>query len=195
MEYSPLPILTNVGSIDICRPRQDDTQVSRASPALETMTDFKQVGAAVISPQDTLEQAESFMIRRGVRLLLVLDDWQRLVGIITAADILGERPIALAQERRMRHSDMLVADIMTPAKRLEVLDLAAVKSARVGQIIATLERARRQHALVVQVEGPDRHVVRGIFSLSQISRQLGVPLELPAEAPSFAELEAALVAA
>lgn len=195
MEYSPLPILRNVGSIDICRPRQDDTRVSRSSSALETMTDFKQVGAAVISPQDTLEQAESFMIRRGVRLLLVLDDLQRLVGIITAADILGEKPIALAQEHRVRHSDMLVADIMTPANQLEVLDLAAVKSARVGQIIATLERARRQHALVVQVEEPDRHVVRGIFSLTQIARQLGVPLELPAQAPSFAELEATLAAA
>jgi hypothetical protein len=36
--------------------------------------------------------------------------------------------------------------------------------------------------------------VRGIFSLSQIARQLGVPLQLPEVADSFAEIEAALVA-
>jgi hypothetical protein len=34
--------------------------------------------------------------------------------------------------------------------------------------------------------------VRGIFSLSQIARQLGMPLQLPSQAQSFAEIEAAL---
>lgn len=192
MEHSPLTVLEYVGPIDICRPIQDGTHVSRSSPALEVMTDLKQVGAAVISPQDTLEQAESFMIRRGVRLLLAIDDRYRLSGIITAADILGERPIALARERRVQYSDLLVADIMVTADRLGALDMATVSSARVGQIIATLEHARRQHALVVQVEEGARRVVRGIFSLTEISRQLGVPLDLPAQAASFAELEAAL---
>ncbi len=192
MNDSPLPLLTNVGAIDICRRGQDHVHVTRASSALEVMTDLRQVGAAVTSPQETLVQAEMLMIRRGVRLLLVLDDRQKLAGIITAADLLGERPIALAQERRLRHSDILVADIMTPADRLEALDLAIVEKSHVGAIVETLRQARRQHALVVQVEATGRAVVRGLFSLTQIARQLGMHLELPAQAASFAELEAAL---
>ena len=193
MEYSPLPLLKDVGPIGICRPKPSDKPVSRTSSALEVMTDLERVDAAFISPHDTLAQAESFMIRRGVRLLFVLDDSHTLAGIITASDILGERPVALAHERRAHRSDLLVADIMTSAHRLEVLDFATVKQAEVGRIIATLERARRQHALVVQADETGPRVVRGIFSLSQIARQMGVALELPAQAASFAELEAALV--
>ena len=52
--------------------------------------------------------------------------------------------------------------------------------------------SRRHHALVVQA-GPDgNREVRGIFSLSQMARQLGMPLQLPSQAESFAEIEAAL---
>lgn len=192
MRHNPLRALRNLGSIGLSRPGQAATHVSHASSAVDVMTDLKQVGAAVISPDDTLAQAEAFMIRRGVRLLFVLDEHQQLAGIISAADILGERPVALAQERRMHHRDIVVSDIMTPADRLEALELASVESAQVGDVIATLQGARRQHALVVQTEASGRAIVRGLFSLTQIARQLGSPLELPAEAASFAELEAAL---
>ena len=57
----------------------------------------------------------------------------------------------------------------------------------------SLQQARRHHALVVQTSSDGRREVRGIFSLSQIARQLGEPLQLPSEAKSFAEIEAALV--
>jgi len=84
-----------------------------------------------------------------------------------------------------------VADVMTPAEQVEVIDYADVAPARVGHVLETLRRAGRQHALVVEHDG--RTMVRGIFSISQIARQLGVAVEPGAEvARTFSEIESAI---
>ena len=192
MNYAALPVLPKIGTIRVCRPEQGQPGVALDSPAMLVMTDLKRVAAAVISPQDTMDRAHAFMMQRGVRMLLALDDRQNLAGIVTTNDILGEKPVAVVQERRIRHDEILVADVMTPAERLDAFDMHAVQSAQVGQVVASLQQARRHHAIVVQKNADGTREVRGIFSLSQIARQLGIALQLPAEAKSFAEIEAAL---
>jgi hypothetical protein len=92
----------------------------------------------------------------------------------------------------VRHSDILVADVMTPASRLDAFDLRTIEHACVGHVVASLQRSRRHHALVIQQDGRGSTEVRGVFSLSQIARQLGTPLRLPEIADNFAEIEAAL---
>jgi CBS-domain-containing membrane protein len=193
MAYSAVPVLPKIGAIPVCRPEQGRPDVTLDSSAMLVMTDLKRVAAAVCAQQDTMDQAHAFMIQRGVRMLLVVDERQNLAGIVTTNDMLGEKPVAIAQERRIHHSDILVADIMTPADRLEAFDMHAVQSARVGQVVASLQHARRHHALVVQTAADGKREVRGLFSLTQIARQLGMALQLPAEAKSFAEIEAALL--
>jgi CBS-domain-containing membrane protein len=192
MTHAALPVLPKIGTIRVCRPEQGQPGVSLDSSALLVMTDLKRVAAAVISPQDTMERAHAFMMQRGVRMLLALDERQNLAGIVTSNDILGEKPVAVVHERRIRHDEILVADVMTPADRLEAFDMRAVQSAQVGQVVASLQLARRHHAIVVQAGAGGTREVRGIFSLSQIARQLGIALQLPAQAQSFAEIEAAL---
>jgi len=187
MPYAALPVLPRIGTIRVCRPEQGQDGVTLDSPALLVMTDLRRVAAAVISPQETMDRAHAFMMQRGVRMLLALDERQALAGIITTNDILGEKPVAVAEERRIRHGEILVADVMTPAERLEAFDLHVVQSAHVGQVVASLQRARRHHAIVVQAAPEGGREVRGIFSLSQIARQLGIALQLPSEARSFAE--------
>lgn len=193
MPDSPLPVLPQIGAIRVCRPERGRPDVTLDSSAMLVMTDLQHVQAAVTSPHETMDAAHAFMIRRGVRMLLVMDDGGNLAGLVTTNDILGEKPVAVAQERRIRHGEILVADVMTPADRLEAFEMRAVANARVGQVIASLMHSRRHHALVVQTAADGLREVRGIFSLSQIARQLGVPLQLPAEVESFAEIEAALL--
>jgi CBS domain containing-hemolysin-like protein len=138
-----------------------------------------------------LHDANQYMIRRGVRSLLVVDAAGRIEGIVTANDILGERPLQVALERGVRSAELAIREVMTPAERMEALPLESLLDARVGHVVATLQRAGRQHALVVErVEEGD--VVRGIFSLSQIAAELGITLEYTELASTFAEVEAAL---
>ncbi len=189
-EYDALPIRELGAGAGFPRPTQPPAaKVSLESPALEVMTDLARATPATIRPQAPLAGANQFMITRGVRLLLVVDDEERVLGVITASDILGERPMLAATERGLRRDELAVADIMVPAERVEVVALADVARARVGHVLETLRRAGRQHAMVVD---PERRVC-GIFSLSQIARQLGLSLPSGGEvARTFAEIEAAI---
>jgi CBS domain-containing protein len=178
-------------------------RVSLESPALHVMTDLARVSPATIRPQAPLAGANQFMITRGVRLLLVVDDPENVLGVLTATDVLGERPMRVATERGVRRDELTVADVMTPAERMEALELTDVQAARVGHVLETLRRSGRQHALVVDYDAlaparplapPGRRaMVRGIFSLSQLARQLGVALPPGTEvARTFSDIESAI---
>lgn len=192
--YTALSTLPLSGTARLCAPDSSALQQTLASPARQVMTDLTQVSAVVVDPQATMEAAHEMMQQRGVRMLLALDADGTLAGLITANDILGEKPMHLVNQRRIRHSEILVADVMTPMARLDAFEWKAVQSARVGDIVARLQQAQRQHALVTQTAAGGQVLVRGIFSLSQIARQLGIALQLPEGASSFAEIEAALAA-
>jgi CBS domain-containing protein len=190
-DYYALPIRELGAGAGFRRPAQAQAaRVTRESPALQVMTDFARVSPATIRPQAPLAGANQFMITRAVRLLLVVDEGhEKVLGVITATDLLGERAMLVATGRGMRRDELTVADVMTPAAQVEAIALADVEGARVGHVLETLRRAGRQHALVVDTDS----AVRGVFSLSQIARQLGVALEPGGEvARTFSEIEAAL---
>lgn len=159
-------------------------------PALDVMTDLHQVAAAGIGPDESVDEANHTMIRRGVRLLFVLDAEGVVAGVVTATDILGEKPMRFAQERGVAHAEIRVRDIMTPAERLEAIAMANLSSMRVGHVVATMKAVHRQHLLVSEENG---RRIRGLFSASQIARRLGVEVQTTEVAQTFADIEAALV--
>jgi CBS domain-containing protein len=189
-QYEPLQLRELGSGAGLRRPTQPPAgKVTLESPALEVMTDLARTTPAVIRPRAPLAGANQFMITRGVRLLLVADELEKVLGVITASDLLGERPMLLAAERGVRRDELTVGDVMIAAERVEVIALADVAGARVGHVVETLRRAGRQHALVLDAE----RMVRGIFSLSQIARQLGVAVATGGEvARTFSEIEAAI---
>jgi len=164
------------------------------SPAIEVMTDLRQVSAATVAASESIADASQKMIARRVRLLLVVGDDGLIEGLISARDTMGEKPVKLLQERRgAKFSDLVVGDLMVPRQAIDVLDIEAVWRAQVGAIIATLKAHGRQHALVVeydQLRGSE--VVRGIFSATQIARQLGIAIPIFSVAQTFAEISSAL---
>jgi CBS domain-containing protein len=189
-DYDALPIRELGAGAGFRRPAQAQAgKVSLESPALEVMTDLRRTTPATIRPQAPLAGANEFMITRGVRLLLVVDERENVLGVITATDLLGERTMRVATGRGMRRDELTVADVMIPAEQVEVIALENAAVARVGHVLETLRRAGRQHALVVDAE----HMVCGIFSLSQLARQLGVTVATGGEvARTFSEIEAAI---
>jgi CBS domain-containing protein len=203
-QFQPLPIRELGAGAGFRRPIQPQAaRVTLDSPALEVMTDLSRASPATIRPQAPIEGARHFMIARGVRLLLVIDERENVLGLLTATDVLGEKSVRVANDRGMKRDELTAEDIMTPASLVEVISFDDVSGARVGHVLETLRRAGRQHALVVDfdaippkslIDAPIRRtMVRGILSLSQLGRQLGVELQTAGEvARTFSEIEVAL---
>ena len=163
------------------------------SPAIEAMTDFLRVNVVTIAADASVVQANARMISRGVRMLMVANDDDQVDGLITARDILGEKPMQVAQARGRKRDELLVGDLMTPIGNVDTLYLNEVLHARVVDILDALKHLGRQHILVEDVDpvtGLPR--VRGLFSATHIGRLLGVPVLGFELASTFAEIEAAL---
>jgi len=192
-DYAPLALNALHAGAGYAQPTQAALdKVTPDDPALSVMTDLKRVTAVIVLPGDTVDEAHARMIQRGVRLLLVVDQNRKVLGIITASELLGEKPVQVASERGIRREEISVRDVMTPHERLEVLDLADLRAAKVGHIVTTLHKVGRQHALVAERDAKGQQTVVGLFSATQIARQLGVAIQTSQVARTFSEIEALL---
>ena len=193
--HKPLPMLKmREGVIWLPANAPSPKPIQINSPALDVMTDLRKVQAATVAVNMSIVRATQIMIARRVRLLLVANSDGLIEGLISARDTMGEKPVKLLQERRgAKFEDLIVSDLMVPRHAIDVLDIDTVLRSEVGSIIATLKQNGRQHALVLESD-PDRgvDVVRGIFSATQIARQLGVPIPIFEVAQTFAEITLAL---
>jgi CBS domain-containing protein len=168
------------------------TFVKVNSPAIEVMTDLTRIPPATVTPQESLAQANQHMLLRGVRLLLVVEVNGRISGLVTARDLLGEKPVRIAQARGAKREELEVRDVMTNLEDMEAIRMADVERSEVGHVVTTLVACGRQHTLVVEEDREaNKQTLRGIFSASQIARQLGVELTTHEVARTFAEIEAA----
>jgi len=171
------------------------TDITPDHPAILVMTDFKDTTPFSIEATASITATNEKMIACGVRLLFVTDNHDNLLGLVTATDVLGEKPIQYMKEHGGRYDDIMAQDIMTLKNDLDVLYLQDVEKANVGSIVETLKELERQHTLVVEKSEGDKEVIRGIFSTAQISRQLNITIEQVARANTFAEVERAIISA
>jgi len=189
LSLHPLP--PNTGYFE---PSQDvATRLTMASPAVLGMTDLRQQIAVTIEPDVSIDWALQCMKSAGVRLLFVVNHDKQLSGLITSTDIQGEKPVQFRQQLSLRYEEIMVRDIMTSQSELEATEMAEVMRATVADVVAMLERVGRRHALVLDHE-PDsgESAIRGIFSASQIEKQLDRVIETIGIAETFAEVESVL---
>jgi CBS-domain-containing membrane protein len=176
---------------DLARPVQVlPKHVTLEDPAINVMTDLRSVSVLNVRSKTSLDKANAKMIRYGVRMLLVTDDTDTVCGVLTATDVLGDRPVRFLQEMGGTHADILVRDVMSVVREMSASSLEDVNKAKVGNILAMLKVAGRQHALVVENKADGSQTVRGLFSATQIARQLGVQIGTTEISKVFAEIEA-----
>lgn len=187
--FSPLPASGLRAASGFHKPAHGEARrVSVNDPAALVMTDFKKLRALTIQATASMQNAHNKMIANNVRLLLVVDIHNNIIGLVTSTDIDGEKPLRIIQERRIARGEILVADVMTPRERLEAVDMDDLLLARVGHVVATLKAVGRRHALVVDTDDNGVQRVRGLFSATQIERQLGTAIETVEVARSFAQV-------
>lgn len=178
----------------VARPEHGRAPVALDDAALSVMTDLRRQRAITINRNETLGLAERLMASAGVRLLLVLEDGNRLAGLVTYRDLHGPRATAAAARDKVSHDALTVAQVMTPAAQIETVPLRSVEHAHVRDVVELLREHGRQHTLVTETVEGGVMAVRGIFSITQIGRQLGVKINASERVQSFAEIEQLIAA-
>lgn len=177
----------------VCRQPSTYSLVQLGSPAMDVMTDFQDVSPAMIRPEARIAQAASIMVARGVRFLFVVNSDDAIIGVVTARDLTGDRATLLVREKRGNVGDLTVDQIMTVQAAMEAMTLEEAMRAKVGDILETLRRVGRQHAIVTETHvGSGVELVRGIFSATHIGRRLGIPITNFEVAKTFDEIHSAL---
>lgn len=166
--------------------------ITMQDPAAEVYTDFRYARPFSIGSRATIREVNDKMIACGVRLLFVADGDGILQGLVTYTDIFGEKPVRYIQEHGGSRDEILAQDIMTPAAKLEALALDRVRKASVGDIVETIRLAGRQHMLVSMTGDDGGQIICGLFSSTQVEKQLGMKIELADRAHTFADIHGAV---
>ncbi|MBK8890523.1 MAG: CBS domain-containing protein [Dechloromonas sp.] len=167
--------------------------VDANSPALKAMTDFSGAVPITVSHNASLDEANRIMALCHVHYLLVADEQRQLLGLVTEAGSKGHRPLTAAQTLGVRPGELVVGDIMIKKHDdAEVMHLRDVAGARVGNVVATLREMGVPYCLVVDHDEEDNHVLCGVFSLSQIERQMGLVPQSSEIAQTFSDLVSSL---
>ena len=164
--------------------------VTPEDPAISVMTDLMHVRAITVDSDQTITFAFDLMKHVEVRMLVVIDRDGLLGGLITARDILGEKPINIMNNERISRDEIKVHQVMTSVSKLNPFNFADVEHATVKDVIIKLRDAGRQHAIVIDSQDDtDGFTLRGIFSITQIGRQLGMNISSDGHMQSFADFE------
>jgi len=168
MAGKTLELLTVAATI--AAPQHGPWRVELADPSRSVMTDFNETSVVRVPPTQQVDEALEAMRHAGVRSAFVIDDTRDVVlGMITAYDIMGEKPIRHLQTVGGAREDVLVSDIMDPADRWQVTHLDAVDHATVGVLLDTFATLGRTHLPVVEGAN-DTLRLRGLFSAAKVLR-------------------------
>lgn len=172
-KHPVLNILTLNHYAQLTNEKNHNPRLTLSSPATSVMTDLRNIKAVTIYNDHTISQAHNLMIARAIRLLFIFNHDEQFIGVITANDILGEKPIALHK----RHTDILVSEIMQEKNNLKALDYQSIETANIGSLIATMKKIGSQHVLVVKSnQDHKKDEVIGLISTSQIANLVGLSL-------------------
>ena len=177
---------------------QAEPHVWLTDPAGEVFTDLRVAAGVVVPTTDSLEETRRLMQLAGVRMAFVTDAPERIIGMVTLADLQGERPAQVASVRAVPVRDLPVVDLMTPVAQWTTIDFGRLAWAKVGHVVETFRASGQRYLIVTEqvaghgAEAAPKIVIRGLFSANRVERAIGQPIEDALRSRSFAELAGAL---
>ena len=159
--------------------------VKMDEPALSVMTDF-QVKTPYSTTENTLiPVALQQMKLSKVKSPFIVDQNDAVIGHISARDIQSTKATTAAEYHDIKQSEVTVKMLMTKAPQLHTLYFSELSNARVGHIVRLLHELQVNYIFVIE-EGSEK--IRGLFSVSRISLQLGENVTGDLSSHSVAEM-------
>lgn len=171
---------------------RSEAHVELDDPASAVLTDLRIASSVVVPIDEPLEDARRLMQHAGVRMAFVLESHGGVVGLVTAADLQGERALQVAHRRGVAYGDLTVADVMTPVAQWAAIDVRELSRARVGDVVASFRATAQRYLIVVERDAQGASMVRGVFSANRVERALGHAIEEELRSATFSALAQAL---
>lgn len=167
--------LKPLGSANVLPPQNGQWNVELTAPARSVMTDFTERSMVTVSESTQVDAALEIMKHARTRSAFVVDSEGRLLGFLTAYDVLGEKPMLHLQsvgctKELCSRDDVLVRDVMEPISKWQVIDLADIEGADVRTVLDTLTKSGRTHLPVIETVAGGGTQLRGAFSASKLLR-------------------------
>ena len=144
------------------------------TPAMAFISDFNTIEPLAIDSQTKADDMKSLMLKLHVSLVSIVDSKGHFIGTV-GLDDLSDQNLIRKQAEGFQRSEMEAIDFMTPRKDLLAFDSEELAHATIGDVIETLKTSSQKECLVL-----DRysHKIRGIFTISEISKKLKKPIEI-----------------
>jgi CBS domain-containing protein len=164
--------LAHLGLQDLAIPGADPWTARPGDPALTVMTDFRERSSVTVATTDTVTAALEHMKHAGVRCAFVVAEGARVVGLVTAYDILGEKPTLQGSLSGVSAFDVQVREVMTRTADWKVLDMRELEQATVGDVHQLFQDSLLTHVAVTEASAGAAPRLRGLFSAAKVRRLL-----------------------
>ena len=161
-------------SIDELAWPTDHQDLTVESPAIDVFTDFAVHKPLVIEASTSAHDALLLMQKTHVRLKLVVDSNNHFLGVVSLETLNRQEIVKKISEGYVKE-DLQVTDFMQQKSALKAFDYKDILQAKIGDIVDSLQHSGFQHCLVIDRE---QHQIRGIFSASDITRKLHLPIDI-----------------
>ena len=162
---------------------EEFNEITQNQSALSIFTDFKKHQPIVIEGDTPAIQAEFLMRKAHVRLKLVVDKQDELIGTISLSE-LDEQHFIQHLSKGIAREDIRVKDLMVPRTQIKALTYSELQNSSIADVVQTLQQNHQQHCLVLD---PDQHHIRGIISATDIARRLHMSLAIE-KTPTFIDI-------
>jgi CBS domain containing-hemolysin-like protein len=166
--------LGSIASPTIQIPGADPWYAAPNDPALSVMTDFRERASVTVAETSGVDAALEHMKHTGVRCAFAIDAARKVVvGLVTAYDIMSEKPMRHMQAVGTTRDDVLVRDIMQKLTELRVVDVKDLERATVAALARLFDETRLTHMVVVETSDKGEQRLRGLLSAAKVKRLLG----------------------
>jgi CBS-domain-containing membrane protein len=168
--------LTAVTNISLQIPGFEPWHADLQDPALTVMTDFRERASVTVPDTAVIDEALEHMRHTGVRCAFAIDDRRRIVvGLITAYDITGEKPMRYMQSAAIPRREVLVRDIMQGISECRVADIKQIERATVLAVANMFAKNGLTHVPVMEMSETGEQRLRGLLSAAKVKRLLSRP--------------------
>lgn len=171
----PTLTLKAVEDKDLPIPGADPWFANPDDPAITVMTDFRERHSVVVGEGLPIDEALEHMKHAGVRCAFVTSESRRVTGLVTAYDIMSEKPARFMQSIDGQRKDVDVHDIMTRLADWRTLDVRDLERATVSQVHQLFEATRLTHIPVMEGASGGTRKLRGLLSAANVRRLLSRP--------------------